>query len=85
MLANRSEERVMPLPRQPVEETAAGPGPSWKSLYKGVAYLGIATCAAAFIALSLWPIAGVNYLWWWIFNFVWFIAVGWKLYQLGKK
>lgn len=53
--------------------------------HKSIAYLGIATCAAAFIAMSLWPIVGVNYLWWWIFLFVWLIAVGWKLYQLGKK
>jgi hypothetical protein len=52
--------------------------------HKSIAYLGIATCAAAFIALSLWPIVGVNYFWWWVFFFVWFTAVGWKLYQLGK-
>lgn len=53
--------------------------------HKSIAYLGIATCAAVFIAMSLWPIVGVNYMWWWIFYFVWFIAVGWKLYQLGKN
>ena len=53
--------------------------------HKSIGYLGIATCAAAFIALSLWPIVGVNYFWWWVFFFVWFIAVGWKLYQLGKN
>jgi len=52
--------------------------------HKSIAYLGVATCVAAFIALSLWPIVGVNYLWWWVFFFVWFTAVGWKLYQLGK-
>ena len=53
--------------------------------HKSIAYLGIATCAAVFIAMSLWPIVGVGYFWWWTFFFVWFIAVGWKLYQLGKK
>jgi hypothetical protein len=53
--------------------------------HKSIAYLGIATCAAVFIAMSLWPIVGVNYMWWWIFYFVWLIAVGWKLYQLGKN
>lgn len=52
--------------------------------HKSIAYLGVATCAAAFIALSLWPIMGVNYLWWWVLFVVWFTAVGWKLYQLGK-
>jgi hypothetical protein len=52
--------------------------------HKSIAYLGVATCVAAFIALSLWPIVGVNYFWWWVFFFVWFTAVGWKLYQLGK-
>lgn len=52
---------------------------------KSVAYLGIATCAAAIIGISLWPIVGVGYFWWWIFYLVWFIAVGWKLYQLGKN
>lgn len=53
--------------------------------HKSVAYLGIATCAAAIIGISLWPIVGVGYFWWWIFYLVWFIAVGWKLYQLGKN
>ena len=53
--------------------------------HKSIAYLGIATCAAAFIAMSLWPIVGVGYFWWWAFFFIWFLAVGWKLYQLGKN
>ncbi|MGD8752660.1 MAG: hypothetical protein PVG14_14615 [Anaerolineales bacterium] len=52
--------------------------------HKSIAYLGMATCVATFIALSLWPILGVNYFWWWTFFLIWFIAVGWKLYQLGK-
>jgi hypothetical protein len=53
--------------------------------HKSIAYLGIATCAAAFIAMPLWPIVGVGYFWWWAFFLVWLIAVGWKLYQLGKN
>lgn len=51
--------------------------------HKSVAYLGIATCVAAFIGLALWPIVGVNYFWWWLLFVIWFIAVGWKLYRLG--
>jgi hypothetical protein len=52
--------------------------------HKSIAYLGIATCAAAIIALALSPIIGLNYFWWWAFFTVWFIAVGWKLYRLGR-
>jgi hypothetical protein len=51
--------------------------------HKSVAYLGIASCIAAFIGLALWPIVGVNYFWWWLLFVIWFIAVGWKLYRLG--
>jgi hypothetical protein len=51
--------------------------------HKSVAYLGIATCVAAFIGLALWPIVGVAYFWWWLLFMIWFIAVGWKLYRLG--
>jgi len=51
--------------------------------HKSIAYLGIATCVAAFIGLALWPIVGVAYFWWWLLFLVWFIAVGWKLYRLG--
>ena len=53
--------------------------------HKSVAYLGIATCVAAFIALALWPIVGVAYFWWWLLFVIWFIAVGWKLYSLGSN
>jgi hypothetical protein len=52
--------------------------------HKSIAYLGIATCVAAFIGISLWPIVGVGYFWWWLLFFIWFVAVGWKLFQLGK-
>ncbi|MBN1992036.1 MAG: hypothetical protein JW953_04985 [Anaerolineae bacterium] len=51
--------------------------------HKSVAYLGMATCGAAFIGLALWPLVGVTYFWWWLLFMIWFIAVGWKLYRLG--
>ena len=50
---------------------------------KWIAYLGIVTTASAFVALSLWPIVGVGYFWWWVFSAGWFIAIGWQLFQLG--
>jgi hypothetical protein len=53
--------------------------------HKSVAYLGMATCAAAFIALALWPVLNVDYLWWWVFFVIWFAIAGWKLYQLGRN
>lgn len=52
--------------------------------HKSIAYLGVATCVVAFIAIALWPIINVNYFWWWALFFIWFTAVGWKLYRLGK-
>ena len=52
--------------------------------HKSIAYLGIATCAAALIGISLWPIVGVGYFWWWLLFFIWFVATGWKLYQMGN-
>jgi hypothetical protein len=52
--------------------------------HKGIAYLGVATCVAAFIGLALWPILNVAYLWWWVLFVIWFTAIGWKLYQLSK-
>lgn len=51
---------------------------------KFVAYLGIVTCVAAFIGLSLYPIVGLGYFFWWAFAIVWLLAVGWKLYKLGR-
>ena len=53
--------------------------------HKSNGYLGIATCIVSFIAVALWPVLNVNYFWWWSLFVVWFIAVGWKLYQLGKN
>jgi hypothetical protein len=34
MLAYRSEERMISMPQQSAEETAVGPDPSWRGLYK---------------------------------------------------
>ena len=52
--------------------------------HKSVAYLGIMICPASLIALALWPVLGVTYFWWWALFVIWFLAVGWKLYRLGK-
>ena len=53
--------------------------------HKSIGYLGIATCIVSFIAVTLWPMLNVNYFWWWSLFVIWFTAVGWKLYQLGKE
>jgi len=53
--------------------------------HKSLGYLGIATCIVCFIAVALWPVLNVNYFWWWSLFVVWFTAVGWKLWQLGKQ
>jgi hypothetical protein len=53
--------------------------------HKSIGYLGIATCIVSIIAVALWPILNVNYFWWWSLFVVWFTAIGWKLYQLGKE
>jgi len=50
-----------------------------------VAYLGIATFPACIAAMSLWPLVGLNYFWWWAFFTVWFVAVGLKLLRLGRE
>jgi len=57
-----------------------------KSVYhKIIAYLGILTAISAFAALILWPLLDIGYLWWWAIFMIWFVAVGWKLFLLGKK
>jgi hypothetical protein len=53
--------------------------------HRAIGYLGIVTCIAALVAVPLWPVLNVNYFWWWVFLFVWLIAVGWKLVQLGRS
>jgi hypothetical protein len=52
---------------------------------RGVAYAGLATAAAAAVALSLWPILGMGYFWWWLLFVVWFCGAGWRLYGLGWR
>ena len=49
-----------------------------------VAYLGILTSISAFIALLLFPVVGIGYFWWWLLFMAWFIAVGVKLFTLGR-
>jgi hypothetical protein len=51
---------------------------------KKIAYIGIATGISEFILISLFPVIGVNYFWWWMFFNVWFVLIGVKLYRLGK-
>lgn len=56
-----------------------------KGVYpRGVAYLGLATAAAVPVALSLWPLVGIGYFWWWLLFVAWFLATGWHLYRLGS-
>lgn len=50
---------------------------------KITAIMGIATFAAAVIALSMQPILGIGYFWWWFFFLIWFVLVGWKLFRLA--
>lgn len=51
---------------------------------KVTAILGIVTAAAAAIALSLQPILGIGYFWWWLLFLIWFVLTGWKLLKLSK-
>jgi hypothetical protein len=51
---------------------------------RAVASLGLATAAAAVVALSLWPILGMGYFWWWLVFVIWFSGAGWHLYRLGQ-
>jgi hypothetical protein len=52
--------------------------------HRFVAWLGILTSIAAIVALFLYPILKIGYLWWWGLFMVWFILVGYKLYVLGS-
>ncbi len=51
--------------------------------HKGVAYLGLATGAIGIISESLRPLLGLGYIGYGLLLPTWFLAVGWKLYQLG--
>jgi hypothetical protein len=53
--------------------------------HKIIAWLGIITALAAIIALFLYPLMGIGYLWWWGLFMIWFVLVGWKLYILGNN
>lgn len=46
--------------------------------------LGVVTFAASILGVSLYPVVGLNYFLWWVVFIVWFLAVGWKLYFLGR-
>ncbi len=52
---------------------------------KTVAYLGIATFVASVVGMFLYPVVGLWYFLWWLFFVAWLIAVGWKLYRLGRQ
>lgn len=51
---------------------------------KGVAYLGIVTGALGIISEALRPILGPGYIVYGLLLPIWFLFVGWKLYQLAK-
>jgi hypothetical protein len=52
---------------------------------KWLAYLGIVTMISSFVALSLFPIVGIGYFWWWLFFIAWFVFVGIRLMKLGRS
>lgn len=75
----------------PVYEALMGVGILFFALVmlKGVfprwmAYLGFATFVASIVGVSLYPVIGLAYFFWWAFFVIWFPAVGWKLWQLGR-
>jgi hypothetical protein len=53
--------------------------------HKGVAYLGIATGAIGIISESLRPLLCLGYIGYGLLFPTWFLAVGWKLYRLGRE
>jgi hypothetical protein len=52
---------------------------------KWIAWLGVATFAAAVTALVLYPVVGLAYFWWWLVFTVWIVAVGVRLIRLGRS
>ena len=52
--------------------------------HRGVAYLGIVTGALGIVSEALRPVLGLGYIVYGLLLFVWFIAIGWELYRLGK-
>jgi hypothetical protein len=58
-------------------------------MFKGVfpkwmGWLGLISALAAPIMAALEPWLGVVYLWWWLPLCIWYLAVGWRLWQLGR-
>lgn len=53
--------------------------------HRGVAYLGIATGVLGIVCESLRPLLGLGYAIYGLLLPIWFIAVGWKLYRLGRE
>jgi hypothetical protein len=53
--------------------------------HKGIAYLGIVTGTIAIFSETFRPVIGIGYIVFFILEVIWFIAVGWKLFRLGKK
>ncbi len=53
--------------------------------HKGIAYLGVITGTIALFSETFRPVIGVGYIVFFILEVIWFIAVGWKLYRLGRK
>jgi hypothetical protein len=50
------------------------------------------TIGAGFLAASLGivmaffkPWLGIHYLWWWLFQVIWFFGIGWRFYRLGWR
>jgi hypothetical protein len=52
--------------------------------HRGVAYLGIVTGTLGIVSEALRPVLGLGYIVYGLLLFVWFIAIGWELYRLGK-
>ena len=53
--------------------------------HKGIAYLGVITGTIAIFSETFRPVIGIGYIVFFILEVIWLIAVGWKLYRLGKK
>ncbi len=52
---------------------------------KSIAYLGIVTGALGIFSEALRPLIGPGYLVYGLLLPIWFLAVGWKLYLLGRR
>lgn len=52
---------------------------------RSVVYLGIITGALGIVSEALRPVLGLGYIVYGLLLFVWFIAIGWTLYQLARE